>query len=384
MSDHVPHNLGAGKPVAIPSPAPPAWTPPAGRPARLLLVRLSALGDVLHALPALAALRALLPDACLDWAVEDRTAPLLRDHPDLRRVVAFPRAALSGALRGVPRPLRLARGLRAFAAELRAGRYDAVLDLQGNLKSGLVARLAGAPVVAGAARGREGSHLLLTHPLPPPPDGLHKVERNLRLVGALLGRPAPWSAPRLGLGPEDAAQAEAALSAAGVHEPHPLVLHPGTSGFGAFKRWPPERFAAVARRLASPARPAAITFGPAERELAELVARHSDRAARPVPTPSLRALAALVARARLVVAGDTGPLHLAALLGAPVLGVYGPKDPAVYGPHGLRPDGTPGLLPVALKHDVACRPCTLRRCAAPVCLTTLAPDEALRALPPSA
>lgn len=344
-------------------------------------MRLSALGDVVHAMPTLAALRHLLPSAHVDWVVEDRFAPLLEGHPDLGRVVAFPRRALGACLAPWPRPLRLTRGLRAFLKTLRGGDYDLALDLQGNLKSGLIARASGARVVAGAGRAgsREGNHLLLTRRLTPPPGAPHRVERNLALLGAVLGRPAPFVSPRLPLSPVERAAAATALAAAGAGA-RPVVLHPGTSGFGAFKRWPPERYGALAQRLGSRAEPVVVTFGPGERDLADAVARASAGCSVVVPTPSLRILAALLQGARLVVAGDTGPLHLAALVGTPVLGIYGPKDPAVYGPYGRRADGTAGPLPVVTQPDVACRPCRLRRCDAPLCLTTLAPERVLAAL----
>ncbi len=336
-------------------------------------MRLSALGDVLHALPTLAALKHWNPGCQVDWAVDDRSAPLLAGHPDLRRVVTFPRKALRGTL-GL---LRAAGPLTAFARTLKEGDYDLALDLQGNLKSGFVARASGASRVLGAAREhtREGNRLWLHQGLELPPRALHKVERNLALLSAALGSELGYVAPRLALDADDETAAVAALGAAGLAERGFLALHPGSSGFGQFKRWPGERFAALARRLASPSAPAALTFGPGESALAEEVARQSLGAARPVATPSLKALAALLRRARLVVAGDTGPLHLAALLGTPVLGIYGPKDPAVYGPYGRRPDGSVGPLPVVLQPDVACRPCTLRRCAAPLCLSTLSPAE---------
>jgi lipopolysaccharide heptosyltransferase I len=339
-------------------------------------VRLSALGDVLHALPVLSGLKALVPTARVTWVVEDRHAGLLEGHPDLERVVVLPRAALRSALRGVPRPLRLAREAGRFVRTLREGGYDLALDLQGNLKSGLVARASGARRVIGFDRhaSREANHLFLHHGVRLPRGARHKVERNLALLAGALGLPVPYVAPRLALHEHDHRAAREALAAAGLPAGGITVLHPGTSAFGAFKRWPAARFGALARRVADRARPAAVTYGPEERALAEDVAAASDGCAVPVPTGSLRTLAALLSGARVVVAGDTGPLHVAALLGTPVLGVYGPKDPAVYGPYGVRRDGSVGPLPVVMQADVACRPCTLRRCDAPLCLTTLEPD----------
>jgi lipopolysaccharide heptosyltransferase I len=354
------------------------WVPPQGRSARILIVRLSALGDVVHALPVLAALKRWNPGCQVDWAVDDRSVGLLEGHPDLERVVVFPRQAL----RGLKALVRGLGPLGAFARALRERTYDLALDLQGNLKSGFVARVSGAATVLGAARRhtREGNHLWLHRGVELPPHARHKVERNLALLAAALGEPVGYARPRPPFDAEDQRVAGEALTAAGLPAHGFEVLHPGTSGFGAFKRWPADRFAALARRLGSPAAPVALTFGPGERALAERIAVASEGAARCVSTPSLRSLAALLSRAARVIAGDTGPLHLAAALGTPVLGIYGPKDPEVYGPFGPRTDGSVGRLPVVVQPDVACRPCTVRRCAAPLCLTTLAPERVLAAL----
>jgi ADP-heptose:LPS heptosyltransferase len=327
-------------------------------------------------LPVLSGLKALMPEAQVTWVVEDRNAALLEGHPDLERVVVLPRAALRSSLRGVPRPWRLARDAGRFLRSLREGAYDLALDLQGNLKSGLVARASGARRVVGLPReqSREANHLFLHQGVRLPASARHKVERNLALLSGVLGRPVPYVIPRLALGAEDRRAAREALAAAGLPATGFVVLHPGTSGFGTFKRWPADRYGALARRLADRAQPAAVTFGPEERALADAVAAAADGCAVPVPTGSLRTLAAVLEAARLVVAGDTGPLHLAALLGTQVLGIYGPKDPSVYGPYGVRRDGSVGPLPVVVQTDVACRPCTLRRCDAPLCLTTLEPS----------
>jgi lipopolysaccharide heptosyltransferase I len=356
------------------------WRPPSGRPARILLVRLSALGDVLHALPVLTGLRSLLPDAEVDWAVEDRAAGLLTRRKDLRRVVVLPRRALASARAAPLAAGGAAVGLAAsFVATLRAGGYDVAIDLQGNLKSGVVTRLSGAGLRYGLPRAasREGNHLFLQRTARGAL-AVHRVERSLALVSRLLGREVPYVPPGFPTAASDAEDAREALGRAGVRGTGYVVLHAGTSGFGSFKRWPEDRWADLAVRLGAAGDVPVLTCSPAERAATERIARLSEGAARVVETSSLPALAEVLRGARQVVAADTGPLHLAALLDVPVLGLFGPKDPRVYGPYGLRTDGTPGPLPVLVREDVACRPCTLRRCADPLCMRTLDPADVAR------
>lgn len=336
---------------------------------------------MLHGLPVLSALRAKFPDAQIDWAVEDRAAGLLEGRSDLDRVLIFPRKRLNAALRGLPSPVALLGAGGGFVRAMRAGAYDVALDLQGNLKSGAVLRASGAALRFGLGRpeAREGSQIFTQRRAVPPRSARHRVERNLALASALLGEPLPYVAPGFPVGDADRATAAALIRDAGLPEAGYTVLQPGTSGFGAFKRWPPERYGALARRLAGDGRAVAVTYGPGEEALAAAVVASAPESVSVKP-PSLSVLAEVIRRAACFVAGDTGPLHLAALVETPLLGLFGPKDPAIYGPYGVRRDGTPGLLPVLTQDDVACRPCTLRRCADPLCMRTLAPDRVYAAV----
>ncbi|MDJ0974901.1 MAG: glycosyltransferase family 9 protein [Planctomycetota bacterium] len=272
--------------------------------------------------------------------------------------------------------------MRGFLTELRSTTYDVVLDLQGNLKSGVVTRAARAGLRMGFDRraAREANHLFTSRRWLPPADLAHRVERGLGLAGALLGRPLPYVAPGYPVAPEDEAAARDARARAGDAAAPYVVLHPGTSGFGAFKRWPADRFAAVARRLLAAGRRVLVTYGPGEAALAEAVVKGAGPGPIAAVAPaSLGALAALIRDADGFLSGDTGPLHLAGLLGTPLLGLFGPKDPATYGPYGLRGNGEAGLLATLTQPDVACRPCTLRRCADPLCMTTMEPERVAQA-----
>ncbi len=357
------------------------WSPPQGRPARILLVRLSALGDVLHALPVLSALRHRLPGCHIGWAVEDRCEAVLHGRSDLDQIHVLPRQAVRAAVRG--RPWRLPGVTRDFRCGLRSARYDLAIDLQGNLKSGLVTRASRAPLRLGYTRGatKELNHLHTTRRWRPPSVRQHRIERYLGLVSSLLDEPLPYRAPGFPLSPAERGAAVEQLTDAGLPTTGIALLHPGTSRFGAFKRWPPERFGRLAKRLQTRGWSVGVTVGPGEAALGEEVVRMSGGTAVLLAPAGLRDLAALIETAGLFVAADTGPLHLASLLGRPLLGLFGPKDPEIYGPYGETEAGLPGVLPTVVRDDVACRPCRLRRCADPLCMQTLAVEDVLAALP---
>jgi len=344
---------------------------------RLLLVRLSALGDVVHTLPALELLRAAAPAAEIGWVVEAEAAPLLEGHPALDALWVLDRRAL-GRARG--RVAALRRGARALRG-LRAAGWDAALDLQGLLRSALVARAAGARRVLGPAWAREGARLLYGERLAvPAPGEAHAVDRAAAAVRLALARLGAAPPPP---GPPPAARLPAGLAAAPPDGGAPrLVLLPG-AGKPA-NRPPPALLAEVADRCAA-ARPDLevwLVGGPGDRAAAAEVAARTRRA-RPRSAAGERDLAgsaALLAGAAAVVGGDTGPLHLARALGRPVVGLFHAADPARTGPGGL-----PGPAPArALRGDAPCAPCLARRCRRPdrvrVCLDALPAERVAAAV----
>lgn len=334
----------------MPSPSSTAAAPPAletlPRGARVLVIRLSALGDVLFALETVAALAHERPDVAIDFLVEDRFASLLQGHPQLADVLVYPRR----------HKLRIPGSLWA----LRRRRYDAVFDLHGIQKSVLHVRVARAQQRIGpdAPAAREGAQRAYDLVVPMPAPLPHRADIGHRLLHA-IGLSGVPRAPLLGIEP--------AAPDPLAHCRRPLVLlHPGTSAFAAFKRWPVDRFAELARRLAADTG-VAVAFGPGEHELAApILAAVPAAIAVDGGALGLRRLAHVLGRADVVVAADTGPLHLAAAAGARCVALFGPKDPTRYGPraHG-------GIAHEVLFHDVPCRPCRLRDCVSPQCVLGL-------------
>ena len=333
---------------------------------RVLIVRLGALGDIVHTIPLAAALRRGLPStAAIDWVVEERYAGLLDMVQDLdRRIV----------LRTGSRPTLAA--WRALHRTLRAVSYDVALDVQGLGKSALVARLSGARRVVGfgAPFLRERWARWLYTETADPGRPRHVVDRNLGILGALGVADRDWSFPIQVRAPDPI---EAPRGGGCV------VINPAAAW--ATKCWSPERYGAVAEHVGrAHGLPCVVIWGPEDEARAAAVVAASGGAAAPAPPTDLVALAALLRAAALVVSGDTGPLHLAAALGTPVVGLYGPSDPVRNGPW------SPGDEVVSVFPDCACaarRAASgravhmVRRCRAGIsCLDALTVDRVCAAV----
>ncbi|MEY4635235.1 MAG: Lipopolysaccharide core heptosyltransferase RfaQ [Acidobacteriota bacterium] len=284
---------------------------------RILIVRMSALGDIVHALPVLAALRRAWPAARVDWIVDEAYASILSLAEGLNeRVIVRKKNG------GVMDYLNAVR-------HLRAQKYEAALDLQGLLKSAVWARLSGAARVIGFDRAhlREPLAASFYSETVVPLDAPHVIRKNLSILKALG---VPPSAVELPLHPEAAPATTAAVAAAGGARKY-AVLNPGAAWPN--KRWPAERFGALAAQLyARTGLPSLVTWGPRERELAERVIAASSGAAVAAPPTEIADLAVIMRDAALVVSGDTGPLHIAAAMGTPLVGLYGPTWPERNGP----------------------------------------------------
>jgi len=290
-------------------------------PPRILIVRLSAIGDTVHGLPVLCALRDHFPAAHLTWLVERRAAALLRGHAALDHLIELPRGWL-----GSPRELLRLR------SRLRALRPDVAIDLQGLTKSAVAARLSGARLRIGFGdeKGRELSRWLNNELVRT--TAAHVVDANLQLL-APLGIASPAVRFDVPETPEDARTAKAIVDRAALGKRF-AVINPG-AGWPS-KLWPPARFAAVAEYLGreQAVRSLVVWAGQEERGWAESIVAGSGGAASLAPPTSLTELASLCRRAALFVGSDTGPLHIAAAVGTPCVGLFGPMPAERNGPYG--------------------------------------------------
>ncbi|MFH1022321.1 MAG: glycosyltransferase family 9 protein [Planctomycetota bacterium] len=335
---------------------------------RILFIKLSAIGDVIHTLPALRALKTLRPDWTVDWVAESPAAGLLQGDPTLETVHIVAKSKRP--------PWHRLAALREAGRILRRTGYDAAVDFQGLAKSGWLARASGAPLRVGFAwpRAREGNFLFTNRRLTPPRDIPHIVDQNRWLLTGLDIRPDELASVPVRFDlfiPGDArARTETLLNPLCPGGTSFVLLHPGAQRI--VKRWPFPHYAALARGLlARQSRPVFLSaHGGEERRFAESLA-----AAAPglvlLPEMPLTDLAALTSRTSLFIGGDTGPLHIAAALGVPTVALFGPTEASRNGPY-----GTGNTI---LATSASCAPCWKRDCGYPLCLGLITPGEVLAA-----
>jgi len=327
---------------------------------RILIVKLGSIGDIVHTLPALAALRRGMPQAEISWVVERRSSEILRDNPLLDRLIEVDTKALRrGLMSG-----ETLRAPRQQLRRLRASAFDVALDFQGLLKSASIARLSGARRVFGYARAalREPASALLLSKRVAVPKNIHVIHKSLRLLQESLGVSVPETPEGLsfpiGIAAKDRNEAEqAAADTRGQY----AILNPG--GGWPTKLWNVERFGKLADLLwSSYGISSLVTYGPGELELAESV-RRSSTSGRVQPVKlSLKAFYSLAQGARLYVGGDTGPTHIAVAAGTPIVGLFGPTE--------WWRNGSPRPEDICVeRNDIDCRvDCHRRSCSKWICM----------------
>jgi lipopolysaccharide heptosyltransferase I len=298
---------------------------------RILIIKFGAVGDVVHTLPVLETLRQCFPKARLGWAVEEAASPILEGNPALSDLVLLERKKT----RGGSGPAYFGRWIRA----LRQRGYDTVLDPHNLFKSGLIAFASGAALRVGFKKLREGNFIFMNRRVEPAPHHRHAVEKYLSLLGPLGVQESQWVLRFPMFWDSDVEEwvgrywREQGFAKGKTMSETVVAVNPGANW--PSKRWLPERYAQVAERLTKDLGVRIlILWGPGERPLADRIARAMSGTPVIAPETNLKQLMALIKRCRMLILGDTGPLHIAAALGIPSVALYGPSDPARNGPYG--------------------------------------------------
>ncbi len=340
------------------------------KPEKILIIRLSAIGDVVHVLPALRLLRSHFPLSKIAWLVEDKASDVLTGHPDIDDVIVFPRKKWQRTILKINKTFNTLSEIYSFYKRLRREHYDLIIDFQGNLKSGIMNLITGSEKKVGFGKGycRELNYLTTQYQAFPPEKKMHRIDKNLFLLKE-LGIENGFQRPKLPVFKLDKKYISKFITTS-INPCLPIIIiHPGTSKFGSYKQWPPLNYALLGDMILDTYEANVVfTWGPYEFGVVKEILKKMKHEATPAcETRSIKQLIELIKRASLFIGGDTGPLHIASTLDIPVVGIYGPKDPEIYGPYNGKA--------IVIKKDVPCSPCRKRTCGDPICMSSILPED---------
>ncbi len=334
---------------------------------KILIIRLTAIGDVLRVLPALNCIRENIPDAEIHWLVEDKASSALHGHPQIDRLIIWERKKLSGFLKS--RSLKdAAVYVLSFFKQLVDESYDTVFDFHGILKSGIFSGSTLAPRRFGFSRkdSREGNFLFNTEFCVLPDKRINRVERNMKLIEKAglknFGLKAVFPVSE-----KDISFARNFYLKNNLSDFRVFSVYPGSSSVASYKRWNPAKYVELCNKLNSKFRSKSlILWGPGEEQLAVKIASDIKDSVLS-PMTSLGELAALISLSSLFIGGDTGPMHIAWLLGVPTAAIFCPTDPLINCP----PEGSRSIF---FHPDIHCAPCRIKNCLKGLCIEAVTTD----------
>jgi heptosyltransferase-1 len=341
---------------------------------KILILRLSAVGDVIRTLPAVKALKEYYPCAFISWMVEEPSKALLESQPEIDEVILFPRRKWAEEIKSVRRVWRTISEMRRFILSLRERSFDVALDFHGILKSGILSFLSGAHKRIGFDRrsSKEGNFFFSNVKVRLSDERMSRFQQNFALLRG-MGLEVKSFHPKLYIPAEDREYVESYLHPLLNSLKKPLIaIHPGTSKKTVYKRWMPILYAQLADRLIRESKADVIfTWGPDELTWVEGIRKEMTEPSILGPrTESLTQLGEVYRHCDLYVGGDTGPMHIASLMGIPVVVIYGPTDPIVNEPFGKH---------VKVRKEVGCNPCRNRSCKELACMRRITVDDVFEA-----
>ncbi len=336
---------------------------------KFLILRLSAVGDVIRTLPAVRTLKEHFPSSTISWVVEDPSRSFLQSQHEIDEVILFPRKRWAKGMKSLTQIWGTIWEMWEFVRGLRRRKFDAVLDFHGILKSGILSFLSGTPRRIGYDRKstKEGNFLFSNVKVELPKERISRFKRNLALLRG-LALEANELKCGLHIPPEDREYVASFFKASPASLRRPLIaLHPGTSEQAVFKRWMPDQYALVADRLIEQLHATVLfTWGDGELDWVEGIRKEMKKPSLLGPrTESLTQLGEVYRHCDLYIGGDTGPMHVASLMGIPVVVIYGPTDPVENEPAGSH---------IKVRKEVGCSPCHEYSCKKLSCIKAISAD----------
>lgn len=335
---------------------------------KILVIKPSSLGDIIHALPFLKAVKDTFPDAAIDWVISKNLKGMLDDHPLINELIIFNKDAWKN-VRNIPGTLSDISSLRNT---LRSRHYDIVVDLQGLLRSGLVAFSASRGLKVGFEDAREGSRFFYDKKVPAG-ESVHAVDRCLEVakaIGSKVGK------PEFPLYISNSARDRIKTLLGNISEY--IVIAP--SARWLTKRWPSDNFASLIQKITIPC---VITGTQGDSVIVHNIKNslpaetaNSNRIINACGKTDLKELIALIGGAKAVVSNDSGPVHIAAALNIPVVAIFGPTDPFKTGPYGWQENKNMSVI----RANVPCSPCRNKKCGDLICMNSLSVESVYKAL----
>ena len=328
----------------------------------ILIIKPSSLGDVIHALPFLKAIKDRYPDSRVDWVISRRLKGIIEDNPLIDELIVIDKdswGSIGNLSQTVTEIFRTARNLRKK-------HYDIIADLQGLLRSGIISFITPAVLKIGFDNAREGSRYFYNKRVSVN-SSIHAVEKNLKIAGALGAKPEKTEFP-LKVDEKAREEVKRLINNAGEY----ILIIP--SARWRTKIWPAENFASLIKRLPVTS---VITGSPDDKDIARKITDKSPNNTIDIcGRTGLKELVALIEGAKVVVSGDSGPIHIAAALGKPVIALFGPTDASKTGPYGWQENKDLTVI----SSNVSCSPCFRKRCRDPICMSGITVETVLEEL----
>ena len=346
-------------------------------PKKILIIRLSAIGDVLRTLPAFHIIRRNFPDAYIAWIVEEASKDILEARPDIDEVIIFPKKELASKIKS---PKTFFQGINQFLMfiqEIRKNKFEVTIDFHGLFKSGIISFLSGAKDRVGFTKPftKEMNYLFNNRRFSLDLDRMNRVDRNITLVEK-LGLNIKQGRPDIYIPDKDSDLIQNFLKQNRIEPERPLVaIHPGTSPSTPYKRWDAYRYAVVAdKTIEDNAAQIIFTWANEEIEMVkEIIGLMKYRAIIAPKTENLCQLAEIFRCSDLYVGSDTGPMHLAAFVNTPVVAIFGPTDHVVNEPYRYTPH-------IVIRKEIKCAPCRKTNCADRECMNGVKETDVIRAI----